>query len=317
VIREDWSQAKLFLREHLNGHHSWREERRIARRVRLPALPSRRRAQRDEVWAVGVVHNEVDVILLCIGHLLDQGVDHVLVLDHRSSDGTRERLAELSSDDARVHLGYDDGPGHYQKEKVGLLARHAARAGASWVVPFDADEFWFARGRSLAEYLRRQETGIVAAETTNMVPVTAFGRDVEVVAGPPGASPDKVAFRAHRLVLLASGNHAAARVGGIVDGLHIAHLPYRSPAQLLAKFAEGTRALDASSAPAFEGWHWRVGLERAASDPGALWARIEAGEPVAEIGWSGLGRRVRCRPLLWGTWDPDDVLEEAPAPTQG
>ena len=58
----------------------------------------------------------------------------------------------------------------------------ASRAGADWVIPFDADEFWFARDETVAAYLRRiamesPDAGIVSAAFHHMVPVSDAPHD--------------------------------------------------------------------------------------------------------------------------------------------
>ena len=67
---------------------------------------------------------------------------------------TREFLLNLASRDPRIHVALDEEPAYHQSEKMTWLAHCAWRAGADWIVPFDADEFWFAPGRSVAEALR-------------------------------------------------------------------------------------------------------------------------------------------------------------------
>ena len=167
--RRPGAQVKSYLREHLKGEWDWRLELRVMRRIRLPRLPRDR--HRQSVWAVGVVRDEVDVIGDSIRHLLDQGVDRVLVANHLSTDGTGELLAELSREDSRVLVADDTEPGHFQMEKVTWLSQAAWWAGARWIVPFDADEFWFAETGSVAEFLRPHPASIIRAGTTHMLPV--------------------------------------------------------------------------------------------------------------------------------------------------
>ena len=87
--------------------------------------------------------------------MLAQGVDGIIVVDNGSTDGTRAALDALALGDPRVHVGTDSEPGFYQGMKTSYLAHLAWRAGADWVVPFDADEFWFAEACAVAERLRQ------------------------------------------------------------------------------------------------------------------------------------------------------------------
>jgi len=144
---------------------AWRTLRRAADRdhhraaraardgIRLPRMRPRRRVP-GQVWAVTMVRNELDVLPLVLDHLEAQGVDQVLVADNGSTDGTLEMLQARASQ-GRLLLARDSEAAYYQAAKMTLLARAAWRAGADWVVPFDADELWFAAHGLLADHLRR------------------------------------------------------------------------------------------------------------------------------------------------------------------
>lgn len=217
------------------------EMRQVARGMRLPRLRLRRRVT-GSVWAVTMVRDEKDILPTVITHLLDQGVDHVLVADNLSQDGTYEYLRDLARRDPRVHVGRDTTVAYYQGAKMSYLARAAWRAGADWVVPFDADELWFAREGSLTRYLRGLDADVVGADWYDMVllddgpvgPTSSFLLDT--TPNPLG----KVAFRSHPLALLEIGNHGVARVGTWArDGLAVAHARYRSQEQVARKFRQG------------------------------------------------------------------------------
>ncbi len=61
--------------------------------------------------------------------------------------GPTAYLEELARG-GRVRWTRDDGP-YRQAEITTALAREAARGGADWVLPIDADEFWYAPGGGL------------------------------------------------------------------------------------------------------------------------------------------------------------------------
>ena len=106
-------------------------------------------ARNGPVWAVVVARDEEVRLPGAIRHLIDQGVDHVVVADNRSTDGTAEAVAAMA-DELPITLLQDLEPGYYQARKVSRLARAVTRRGASSIVPFDADELWYGAGRRLA-----------------------------------------------------------------------------------------------------------------------------------------------------------------------
>jgi Glycosyl transferase family 2 len=306
----DHAQAREWLSGYRRGEVKWGAARSATSGLRMPRL--RRRPGVGEVWAVATVRDELDVIEASITHLFDQGVDHVLVLDHRSSDGTRELLKKWSTLDARVHVVLDDAPGHFQSEKITRLSIAAWWAGAEWVVPFDADEFWYAENARLADFLRSSSASVVIAQMHDLVPVgneSLEFREREFLLDASPALDVKVAFRAHPLLRVGSGNHGVARVGPQSPGLHVAHTPYRGVAQVARKFQTGAQALDDSGAADWEGWHWRVGASLSSVELERVWDAIREGERVEQIGWTPSGNWVRGSILGAHTWQDDRELD--------
>ena len=308
MARREWiDQPKCFLSEHLNGHWKLRTEWRIARSLHLPSLPQR---QPHQVWGVSVVRDEADIIEFSVHHLLSQGIDHVLVADHLSQDSTGAKLVEMARHDPRIHVVRDREPGHFQKEKVSHLARVAWLCGAGWVVPFDADEFWFAPGESLADHLAGRDATVCSGRMVDLLPLGAGAVDLttEFMLDRTGAGPRKVAFRAHPLALVGPGNHGVARVGSDEPGLIVAHVPYRSPNQMRRKFTAGASALRAAGASAAEGWHWVAGERYTEDQAAARWEAMRRGEAIAEIGWRGVDISQTERVLQWANWPLGDAL---------
>ena len=116
--------------------------------------------------AISMVRDERPILPVTVANLLEQGVDVVLVADHGSTDGTTEWLAEASATDPRVQWTRVTEPGFHQADIMTVLARVAAAAGASWVLPVDADELWVAAEdtSTLAEVLESEQTA-AALET--------------------------------------------------------------------------------------------------------------------------------------------------------
>jgi glycosyltransferase involved in cell wall biosynthesis len=99
------------------------------------------------VAAIAMVRDEADIVGSTVAHMLTQ-VDHVIVADNGSVDGTRDILASLD-----VELVDDPERGYYQSRKMTALAAQARAAGHDWVVPFDADEVWYSPFGRIADVL--------------------------------------------------------------------------------------------------------------------------------------------------------------------
>jgi hypothetical protein len=277
--------------------------------LRLPDDLPRRPRQRGSVWGISIVKDEADVIELSVMHQLQQGLDAVLVADNGSRDGTREILARMARHH-RVYVARDTWPVWNQAVKTTLLADAARRAGAEWIVPFDADEFWFARESSVADYLRSVPASFVHARVHNLFPFsdqpclepwTPFRFDLTA------HGLRKVAFRSHRFASVSQGNHHAFRWGPRDDGLRIAHLPWRTRAQMKAKVATGSEALRQAGLPRYVSGHWVALDELSDFELEQRWQAILAGRPAPDSCWSPVGPFATAPVLSWATWDPDQM----------
>ena len=215
------------------------------------------------VFAVAMCKDEADIIEGTVRRMRER-VDHVVVADNGSTDGTREILDSLDG----VEVLVDHDPGYYQSRKMSALAEHARLAGADWVVPFDADEVWLGREWSISDTLAAVPAEALIAQARILDHVaTAVDPD-----GPPiermrwrrdqQLPLPKVACRAVPGLVIHQGNHGATFPGvdcplTVTHLLEIRHYPYRSPEQMVRKAVNGAAAYAATDLPESAGGHWR------------------------------------------------------------
>lgn len=215
------------------------------------------------VAAVMLVRDEADIIRFTLEHLLRQ-VDHVYVAENLSKDATREIACSFD----RVTVIPDDELGYWQSKKTTALAMRALADGHEWVVPCDADEFWYANERTVSSLLNglSPDVQIVTAPLFNHLPTD---EDDPTEMNPflrmgwrkreAGALP-KVACRARPDLVIHAGNHSASTAGSALrsGGLLIRHFSWRSAEQYVRKIRNGEQAYAATTLPSHTGEHWRM-----------------------------------------------------------
>ena len=213
-------------------------------------------------FGVCMVKDELDVVEGTVRHMADE-VDHVIVADNGSTDGTREVLEELAAVLPLTVLD-DPDPAYYQSHKMTRLATRAAGAGATWVVPFDADEVWVASTR-IADLLATTEACVASAALFNHLctavdPVADHPYRSMVWRQRDAAPLPKVAFRWERGAVIHQGNHGVTLPSGgrVEQLLEVRHFPYRSAAQFVSKARNGAAAYRAADLPENQGAHWRA-----------------------------------------------------------
>lgn len=309
-LRAEYGQVKLTVQQYASPARL-RRQLRVIGDLDIPEL-HRGKRRVGSVWAISVVRDELDVLPYTVRHLLDQGVDRLLIADSGSVDGTREWLASTAMANPRVNWAADRQRAHWQSEKMTALAFCAWRAGADWVIPFDADEFWFAESRSVSEYLKSTDASMVYATFHHMVPESEISEqfaETRFVIDAESSFPGKVAVRTHPLLRIGPGNHSATRVGNSATGLHIAHAQYRTVAQLARKVRQGYQAALATGEDL--SWfspHWQKGAALSDELLREVWQNMQAGISDGRIDFR-LRRPVRrVQPALWRFWDPAGVL---------
>ena len=206
-----------------------------------------------------LVRDEADIVDAQISFHLNAGVDYVIAMDHRSSDGTTEIL-EAYERDGHLRLIRQDAEEVRQSEWVTSMARLASvEHCADWVLNSDADEFWWPRARSLKEALAAVPAsyGVVFAPMCYFLPRPGTEPFFERMTGrliqyAPISSPTtryrpvpKAVHRASAAVVVYRGNHAVAGAGRPLWSWHpleLLHFPDRSAEQLARKYRQTVSA---------------------------------------------------------------------------
>ena len=220
-----------------------------------------------KIAGLTTVRNEQDVISSTIAHLLDQGVDRVYVVDDGSTDSTPDILRSFGS--SRVFPAFVNAPYHYQARWMNRLAYYASLDGYEFIVPFDADEWWFGtEGRTVREAIEESRADVLTAPV-----MRHWSWDYRDAFYPS----QKVAYRWGPDLRLIIGNHGVTAPGlgplaAETGLLEIREWQYRSAEHFVAKVRNGNARMDPSLSPLFN-THYR---ELAGHTDDGLRARYEA-----------------------------------------
>ncbi len=184
--------------------------------------------------------NEADIIGASIANLFAQGVAHIYIaLSNQSDDGTRAILEAHE----RVTVIPDALTFHDQPRWTQELSELAAKNGAAWVVPFDADEFVYVPDSTIASFLAAIPAGYNKVYMRRWLHKDINNRHVEAERLP------KVAWRANLPIVCQPGNHDVTIAGSATSGLELRELQFRSFEHMARKCRERVRLID----PTF-GW---------------------------------------------------------------
>lgn len=204
---------------------------------------------------VAMVRNEADIMGAFLKHCTAL-FDALYIVNHQSTDGTRELLAEAKANGAPLEI-YDYAfKQHFKTPISNTLARHAFREGADWVFFLDADEFLAVRDRQeLQSILPEAESCFF--RWRNLAPVNFGTFEQFTLAGDylsltTQSNYRKVALSRHAFQRFPDfhvtlGNHWVQRTpyGEAISGGQageLFHIPIRSLARLSLKVRGGAAA---------------------------------------------------------------------------
>lgn len=225
---------------------------------------------------VAMAKNEGDVIESFVRRNL-RLLDHLVVIDHQSVDATGTILKQLRDEGLPLTVGLDRSLAFNQGERMtGAIRKAGAQFDADAVFALDADEFILADDRAALE----AAVAAIPPGHTGQLRWALYLNDAErvidarMVQCKAVLTRDFVASRnrpgdpAIERWAISAGNHwvgdpATGALAPSVElaGAMLAHLPFRSVAQVTQKVVLGhfahRLALGSGEASAHINWHWR------------------------------------------------------------
>lgn len=225
-----------------------------------------------KLYVVSMVRNEADLystFLIQLSCLFDK----VFLVDHQSTDGSREITDCFIKNGANIDVFDFKDRGYHQSEISNLLARLAFKAGADWCFFLDADEFIDVGDRDVLRGLVSSfGHDVMNLRWANLIPTdpgtfTSFDTGQAFYWDGRLSRYGKIAITAsfaatHPNFHVHQGNHAVSGSLGqapasMQDGCRLLHVPIRSHDRLRYKVAAGVQAYRAKTAGnSTEGFHW-------------------------------------------------------------
>lgn len=225
-----------------------------------------------KLHAITIVRNEADIWADFISYN-SRIFDKLIIIDHRSTDGTAEITEEFKKNGFAIEAFRYEDRGYYQAHLSNTLARRCFEAGADWVFFVDADEFIGVPDRDgLLGLISESKDEVIRFDWINLIP-TKFGTFEEFdlsqtfLSNGQSSRYGKVSLSAswaarHPNFELYMGNHSVrpsvndspidTRMSGVLY-----HLPIRSLDRLRYKLANGIEAYKArTGAGPADGFHW-------------------------------------------------------------
>ena len=243
--------------------------------------------------AVSIVKNEADIIEAFVRHT-QAWVDHHLIFDHDSTDGTRQILGALRDEGLSISLFTDDALENLQQTRSNHLLQVAIQHhAADWLLPLDADEFLSGANRTALEVTLAALPSDQPA-SVRLLNYYPTQQDDEGITNPAlrlrycQATPavTRKIFIPRQLLLepeisVGKGSHVIFRANEpLVDRLlpeeyHLCHLALRSPQhQVLRVVLAELQKLSRGKAHAGLDVHYRLGFQLLAEDPSLFFSTV-------------------------------------------
>lgn len=207
-----------------------------------------------------------------IRHLFAQGADQIIV-----STPTDDLTTTLVLD-AGAQRVPQEGP-FKQDDEMTRLAMLALELGATWVVPFDADEYWIdPLGGSIADVLNAQPPHVTRIYCAMFAMLDMERRVID--QKPFG----KVAFRPHPDMRLSWGQHDIHHPDGVAEHglLEVREIQYRNRAHWDAKIDKARRLFATGAVPSEFGGHMRALVNASPEELDTLWRIYQESPTVTD-----------------------------------
>ncbi len=229
--------------------------------------------RRSKIAAVAMIRDECDIVELFIKHNLDV-VDTIYIIDHFSTDGTKEIVSKLMDRGLSVKLRTARQRTYNQSTEVSAVTQELARSGDyGYIVPLDADEFLPYMARSdfhdlIADQISFDQCGYMLWQTFCPIEVRQSEVRNPLLCGFVARSHEASNFqkvivgtRLAERCTIATGAHRVRgrfrRVRAVDLGMALQHVPVRSSDQIVRKALTGNFAFSATPGRRRgEGSHW-------------------------------------------------------------
>ena len=232
------------------------------------------RPRRPHIVMTLLVKNEEQMLAQQIEFHHALGVDHFIVTDNNSTDGTPDIIRRYQEKGWIVDVIEEHATDYEQKAWVDRMVELArAKHHADWIINADADEFWLPACGSFPELLKATRANVLAGELHSVLPeeskpwqewtqLVRYVDDYEAY----GLSRFSIFERQNKKVLhrsrgylqISMGNHKVSMLPHIESraDITIFHFNVRGREQFMQKMINGGKQLEQHKGR-HGGRHWR------------------------------------------------------------